>query len=388
MELTVYKPLTENDMFKGVSKTYSQFTSATETQLSWYMVSRDDTDWSGSDDNLKNLFKSFGLAREDDDDWFKALSMVDDWYNAKRMIIIAMDMDDDWGYIDGSTLEINVPTGTTGALYNIFYGSLYNGVNYNDGTDEFVASSEFDVGVYGSSYVYLFPKTSGQQSIQANCYPSGWHMPYSGQVDGHENPNVDYVNSAYAWVANENKRSVPHLRATHSTKAGDIGYDAPYGIAFLERGLIVLFDYEGRTDYIGHTPLSASTIWAANSAGLFVARNNVTGTQNSDGDNRYNISFTGTVADDTATVSYRLIKNDYKMIYFCHAGQGEFNSTTNHTYNHAKGYFRPSESDSIYVTEIALYGEGSDAVLAYAKLSEPVEKNMLETLTFKVELEI
>ena len=76
------------------------------------------------------------------------------------------------------------------------------------------------------------------------------------------------------------------------------------------------------------------------------------------------------------------------MIYFCHAGQHEFNSTSNHTYNHARAYYRPEEADSIYVSGIALYADDSDVPLAYAKLSEPVEKSKLDTLTFKVTLTI
>lgn len=75
------------------------------------------------------------------------------------------------------------------------------------------------------------------------------------------------------------------------------------------------------------------------------------------------------------------------MIYFCHAGQNEFNSTSNHTYNGRRAYYRPEEATSVWVTEIGLYDE-NDTILAYAKLSEPVEKNKLETLTFKVELEL
>jgi len=130
-------------------------------------------------------------------------------------------------------------------------------------------------------------------------------------------------------------------------------------------------------------------VWNANVAGSFVAANTTGGTavQNSNTAHRKQVIFTGTTASTNASVTFRTIDQSYKMIYFCHCGQNEFNSSSNHTYNHKKAYYRPEEADSLWVTEIALYDDNND-VLAYAKLSEPVEKNKLETLTFKVELEL
>ncbi len=84
MGLRIQKPITNT--FKGVNRSYSSFQTANGDSLRWYMVSRDTEDWSGVDDDMKNLFKSFGLAREDQNDWFKALGMVQDYYNAKRRI--------------------------------------------------------------------------------------------------------------------------------------------------------------------------------------------------------------------------------------------------------------------------------------------------------------
>lgn len=389
MELRITKPLTEDDMFKGMSKSYSSFTGASGTDLKWYMVERDTADWSSSSDDMKNLFKSFGISREDENDWFNALGMVDDWYNAKRMIIIAMDESKVQSFIDGSTLRVNIPTGLTSGDYVTFYGSNFNGAQYNDGTNKFIASSEYDDGVYGSATAYLYANTQGTNALPSGTYPSGWNIPYSGSYDGGEHPNSGQTDS---WVVNTSKRSVPHLRATHWSKATDDGQDTPYGIAFLERGLFVFFDMYGRTDFISNVASLSGTsnsVWNASTAGSFQAVTYTGGTEedNTNNDHRKNISFTGTVSDTNASVSYRTVEQAYKMIYFCHAGQNEFNSTTNHTYNHAKAYFRPEEADSLYISEIALY-DNDNSVLAYAKFSEPVEKSRLETLTFKVELEL
>ncbi len=103
--------------------------------------------------------------------------------------------------------------------------------------------------------------------------------------------------------------------------------------------------------------------------------------------NRKSVHFEGPAVVSSATLYYRTVDQSYKMIYFCHAGQNDFNSTSNHTYNQKRAYYRPEEASSLWITEIGLYDE-DDTMLAYAKLSEPVEKSKLETLTFKVELEL
>jgi len=160
-------------------------------------------------------------------------------------------------------------------------------------------------------------------------------------------------------------------------------------VALLDRGIFVIFDIYGREDFIGNTLLSGTTVWNADVGSSFVAVNYTGGTsvKNANTGLRQEIAFTGSNTTSSASLSYRTIDQAYKMIYFCHAGQNEFNSTSNHTYNHNRGFYKPEEADSLWVTEVGLYDDNDD-LLAYAKLSEPVEKNKLETLTFKVELEL
>ena len=108
------------------------------------------------------------------------------------------------------------------------------------------------------------------------------------------------------------------------------------------------------------------------------------GQEENTGNNKRFVMFTGT-NEQNFRIMYRPVTIEYKTIYFCHGGQNEFNSTSNHTYNHSKAYYRPLEADSIYVTEVGLFDD-NDQMIAYGKLSEPVEKNKLETITLKVEL--
>lgn len=379
-----FKPITSEDVFKGLDKTYSSFQTVYGTGLTWYQVDRTATTWSALADDMKNLFHSFGIAREDQDDWYKIFNIVD-LYNAKRMIIATIPQSSCGTLIDGATLEWNVPLKGTGATdYVTFYGASYNG--YPFASDGRMVSTEWDLGPHGSSTVYLFANTAGSGALAAGMFPSGAVHPYTGSVAGASNPNSGLTSWNYSST---DSTKVPHLKATHPDKSAD-GNDKPYGIAFLEKGIFVLFDYYGRTDLIGNSAMgTGSTIWQTLSTGAFVACSGTTAApiRNTNNDMRKGIFFTGTTAQTTASLTFRTVTNEYKTIYFCHAGQGEFNSTSNHTYDHQVGYFRPNEASSVWITEIGLYDD-SMVLLAYAKLSEPVEKNKLETLTFKVELKL
>ena len=399
-----FKPLTSDDIFKGASKTYSavkyaygdgQDAGATEA-LQWYFVERGAEDWSTLTDDLKNLFHSFGISREDENDWFRAFNLVD-YYNAKRMLIASIPQSGCASYIDGSTVKLNVPVGSGATEFVTFYGSSFKG--YTDPSTNYDISVEYEDIVYGCASCYLFADTNNplsSGSLPSNTYASGKHHPYTGNVNGNVHQNSgrtswDTDNETQSTWALAGAKMTPHLRATHFGRMPDDGKDVPYGVAMLEQGLFIIFDMYGRTDFLDNTNIASggSAIWSSTTNAAFITRNMSGGTaiNNVDSDFRKQIVFTGTTAHENAKLTYRTVDQAYKMIYFCHAGQGEFNSTSNHTYDHKKAYFRPEEADSLWISEIGLYDE-DDNMLAIAKLSEPVEKNKLETLTFKVELQL
>lgn len=392
-ELVRFKPIMVSDMFKGVDKSYSARktaygTGSTDVEaLTWYYVDRDETTWSNLTDDLKNLFHSFGVSREDQEDWFRVFN-VNDWYNAKRMLVATIPQSACSSYIDGSTVRLNVPTGLTSGQFTTFYGATFDG--YPDPVTGKQISMDYEDGAisYGGAYCYLFADTQGLHKLPTAAYPSGWAHPYTGTVNGAINPNsgatsFDPDNASLAWTAAEAKMS-RHLSATHWTE-GDTGKDIPYGVGLLEKGIFVVFDMYGRNDFIVESIMSATSTWTSTTANFSAVT--TSGGANSSATNRKGVRFKGTAAHENAKLSYRTVDQSYKMIYFCFAGQNEFNSTSNHTYDQKRAYFRPEEADSLWVTEIGLYDENDD-LLAYAKLSEPVEKNKLETLTFKVELQL
>lgn len=376
--LNRYKLITSNDMFKGLDKTYSQMTGATGSDITWSMVSRTEENWSSWGDDLKNLFMSFGIAREGDSDWYEIFGNTD-YYAATNMLIASIPKELCGSYIDGSTLKLNVPTGTTSGEYVTFYGSTFQG--HVDQDSGYMVSEEYTNGVYGCASCYLFADTkSGTGALPYNLTGTTDH-PYVGVLNNDE-PNPNSGLESFDWDGGTTLK--PHLSAVHWPTSSD-GYDVPYGVALLEQGIFVLFDMPNRGSFVDPV-LSASTIWSASTTGSFEALD-ITGGTNTDPDSRTFITFSGTVSDVSASVTFRTVEQSYKMIYFCHAGQGEFNSTSNHTYNHRRGYFTPESADSLWVTEVGLYGD-DDTMLAYAKLSEPVEKSKIDTLTFKVELEL
>jgi hypothetical protein len=403
-QLLRFKPITAEDVFKGIDKSYSSakvayggpFSGAAgaNEMLTWYYVDRGSSNWSTNSDDLKNLFHSFGIAREDDDDWFKVFNVAD-WFNAKRMIVATIPQSGCGSYIDGSTVALRIPTGVTQDAFITLYGSTYNG--YPDPITGRQMAKEYEDTIYGGAYCYLFGATNNTLNVgklPVSAYGMyGTNHPYTGNVDGNVNPNAGIRDWDPDEAVTSNTLSTavaaksPHYAATH-WEHGDTGRDVPYGIAFLEKGIFVVFDMYGRNDLIVNCPLSGTGMWTANTATFSATTSSGAAAINTNIINRKTIHFEGSsVIGGSAALYYRTVTQSYKMIYFCHAGQNEFNSSSNHTYNQKKAYYRPEEASSLWITEIGLYDENS-TMLAYAKLSQPVEKNKLETLTFKVELEL
>jgi len=409
--LRIDKALTNDDVYKGAIEKYGDFQTLGADDLKWYMVEREATAgvwpaWSPESDDMRNLFMSFGISREDENDWFKAINGVTDYYNAKRMIIGVIDNANFDSYIDGSTLRLNLPIGGSDGAYYTFYGSTFSGNAFDDSNDAYVAAKPYDVSVYGGATCYLYANTSDNADEEGDiaAIAGSYVYPYMGTYDGEQHPNYEYVatGTTRSWVANATKRSLPHLRASHWNHATGTGHDTPLGIAFLELGIFVIFDIVGGLQPIINTDAlflsTGGSIWDID---VSTGSNRVAAfdgaTENASADNRKGIHFAGATektAIPQSQVSFRSVNKEYKMVYFCHAGTSEFNSTTNHTYNHAKGYFTPSQADSLYVTEIALFGPDSDPhssrrdPIAYAKLSTPIKKDILETITFKVSLSL
>jgi hypothetical protein len=384
-----FKNITVEDTYKGLDKSYASTKvafgaggSTEDEALLWNYVERVDftSSWADLSNDMINLFHSFGIAREDEEDWFRVFNIADQW-NAQRMIIASIPQSGCGSYIDGSTVKLNVPYGTGATEYTTFYGSTFK--SYPDPiTGQQLALEYEDMNLGGASCMLFGNTNSGTGDLPAGTFQG--EQPYSGTVNGNINPNsgeLSFDPSTTTMTA--------HLSATH-WRAGDDAHDFQQGIAILDKGIFVIFDmpFVGR-QFIKDSGLSGDTTVWTDYGSAWSASTTTGGTlePNVSTANRSKIYFAGTNGVNSAKLSYRTIEEGYKFIYFCHAGQNEFNSTSNHTYNSKQAYFKPEDAGSLWVTEIGLY-DNDDTLLAYAKLSEPVEKNKLETLTFKVELEL
>lgn len=349
------------DYYTGQSSSWS---------LVWSLIDRTSSLY--NTDILKNLYHSFGVAREDEELAIESSDGGDSIY-AGKMAIAYIPQSECGSYIEGNTISVRVPTGTGASQYVTFFGSSWQG--YADPVTGYEVSADFnsDSRIAGSAAVYLFKDA-----------------PFTGNVTG----NRAHPNSGLSsWTSANIDSSVnyPHLRATDSSRAG-ASADIPEGIALLEKGIICIFDNLSANRTFVTTNMvnvALSPIWSGQVASNWIATTITGATRiaNNNPNNMNKVVFTGVNADANSKLYYRPVTISHKTVYFCHAGQKEFNSTSNHTYDHRKAYFRPEEADSVYITEVGLYND-ADELVAYGKLSEPVRKDKLETLTVKVELSI
>jgi len=363
MAIQRFKTLTGEDSFAGRVKTYGNTVTKAGEDISFYYVTNPGgTDYSTED--MRGLYHAFGLAG-DSGDWYNSFN-ISDHINAGDMVVGSFATAEDLGtYVQGNTVQITVPTGTNGTDLVKYYGSTWNSASV-DTTDEQLASEFHPVHRdHGSAIAFLF---SGDR--------------WTGETsDSSMNPAVNTWEPATPTNL--------HHKATLKHNAVDGVGDIPEGICFLEKGLFCIFDNTNRETTAVSSGMSSDSMWSSTNAN-FIATTFTGGSseQNTDGAHRDNIVFTGTGAESNCIVSYNTVEKEHKLVYFCHAKPSEFNSTSNHTYDHQKAFYRPDEADPLYITEVALYNTNlsKHKPIAYAKLSEPVEKTKFDTLTLKVEI--
>ncbi len=107
-----------------------------------------------------------------------------------------------------------------------------------------------------------------------------------------------------------------------------------------------------------------------------------------------NIYFTGTSSGNKSSyVSYYDINTSFKSTAVCLALPREFYISNNSTWNREKALTDLNSQtgvvslDPVYVTEVGLFNALGELV-AIGKLSEPVEKNYINVLTFNIDIEM
>jgi len=167
------------------------------------------------------------------------------------------------------------------------------------------------------------------------------------------------------------------LYITGSNSTGSVGwptgYDRPCGLLFYQAGVALITASVFQTDFFG-------VDCDMNSAGTHTTALLVTGTIDANCDafrhRINNISFTNTTELNST-------------IYFCRANHTEFNYSSNPTYlssSQIRVKTLTTDNPVSYATTVGLYSD-DNALMAVAKVSEPLKKTPAEEYTLRVRLD-
>lgn len=157
-------------------------------------------------------------------------------------------------------------------------------------------------------------------------------------------------------------------------------YDIPVGFAVLDKGFLV----------ITHTGITQDFPWTLGY--VLSSRTQYAGASVAD---KTDIYFSGTTNGSTkaSSLTFYDINTSFKTTAICLALPREFYISNNPSWNREKALTELNSQsgivslDPIYVTEVGLFNALGELV-AIAKLSEPVEKNFINVLTFNIDIEM
>ena len=149
-------------------------------------------------------------------------------------------------------------------------------------------------------------------------------------------------------------------------------HDRPCGLLFYQAGVAVLTSSVFKDDFVDDCVMDA--------AGLTIDRLLVSGSISGSVD---------TIRRRIRNISFNNTTELNSTIYFCRANNSEFNYSSNPTYL-SSSQIRVKEISTdnpvSYVTTVGLYSD-DNALLAVAKLSEPIKKTPAEEYTLRVRLD-
>jgi len=366
-------------IFKAVASTISnrQETSSNVTLngsgITYTLCDRTDTA-----DKRANYFASFNIPNVYSDlSSGSTLALANPellQINVDRIVIMPIEKDSYNEIIDGRSITIKVPQ------TQVFNSSMSSKTIVSS-TYSTLQKKESNV-FLGHNIAFLFcdelnlPYTgttnSGTISKSAN---TTWNtssfslrppaVPYS-DLDIFYDINTDRRPTSAITYATPVTSSYPN-----NTNQG-YNYDIPCGIACLDKGYMILT----------HPSIVDNMPWTQGIT-LYTNLPN-TGSTSATTD----IYFTDTSKSQT---TFTDISISYKTSVICMGLPGEFYFTNNPTWDAVKNAqefnAQTNNFDSIWITEIALYNRKSE-LIAVAKLSEPVEKNFTNLITFNIDIEV
>ena len=274
-------------------------------------------------DPLTNLFASFGLPLDSTDDvTYTGITYASGGYSdtalsnlpTNKIVVLAIDNTQYGELIDGKTLNIYLPT-NYGATYNIYGTYMNKGASLT--TED---ANTFDT------------------SIVANNINQNIAFLFSDTI---QKPNND---SSLSWSTGSglnkpfsvNQKQLFNLQTNSNLSQVS---DVPVGIAYLDKGIIVLTNPTIVADYYEVLPTGPAT---------------------------------GT------SITFNSVSTDIFQNITCIADRGEFGSTTNRTF---------SDGDIPRFTEVGLY-DNIGNLIALAKSDRQISKNINEFLALGIKISI
>lgn len=294
-------------------------------------------------------------------------------------------------YIDGRSITLFVPTGATTGV------TLVSSTYSSDKPLKYGETNE----LLGDNVCFLFCDAINKPYTGFTANEIGIRTNMSGNTTWDPDP-TDYTKRPSAVSYREvlgggispilntfgrpnglnTDRRIGSYSITPPTNYPDgiagYNYDVPVGFCYLDMGICV----------ITHTAVTQSIDWTnANAFGGDGVRTTTSG--------RTNVYFTGVNADNDPLAYLRFtdINTSFKTTAVCLAMPKEFWISNNSTWNRASALNNLNSQtgiltiDPVFVSEVGLYNQLNE-LIAVAKLSDYVEKNYINLVTFNIDIDM
>ena len=331
--------------------------------------------------------------------------------NAERVCVISLDSTQYGELIDGRTIKLIVPTGQTNGSSGPttapgtieIYSSFVNAQNWS--SDNSSAGARFGNKINQGSnpsptqpstniaFLFsdqLYPPQSASHSTWANGYPSEWGN--AGSTTPSSAPIGYGVGASNVGYYNLDQGSSGSTGVLPKTPALNTYTDTPVGIAYLDKGMLVITDQSIVTNLL----LSGMTSFVfSGDASNYGNTGSIFGFTG----NRNDVTLGAYTASTSARCEYYSFEKEYLISVVCVAGENEFFSTSNQTaapvnIGGAGGVNTPiagvydlmgsqngGQDYSAFITEVGLY-DAANNLLAVAKPDRPIEKPKSSQQTF------
>lgn len=351
-------------------------------------------------DNKGNYFVSFNLPTSYDDlgtgstiaKYFPELYQL----NNEKIVFCSIPPTQYSEYIDGRSITLFVPTGGT-APSSVTGMTLYSSTYSSDRPLKYGETNP----LLGDNVCFLFCDAVNKPYTGFTATEMGVRTNMSGNTTWEPDP-TDYTRRPSAVSYREvlgggistslNIFGSPNGLNT-DTRTGNYSipppanfpdgiagynYDVPVGFCYLDMGICVLT----------HTAVTQAIKWSLGSGG--------TGSGDlaySSGRTNVRFESDNLDGDKAAYLKFVDINTSFKISAVCLAMPTEFWISNNPTWNRSSALNNINSQtgivtlDPVYVTEIGLYNQMNE-LIAVAKLSEYVEKNYINLITFNIDIDM